>query len=369
MKWLVVVAFAAGCRPGATEIVVTTDTTFGVPCTIDALRFEVDGEVVEEVPVTATDLPGSITLATRDPRTVTVRVSGLRDGEPFAVAEQMVAFDDNTSLELRVLLDRDCVPGPCPAIGVGGFVDLPPPVTTRPGCGDTSYSIAESLFVVRDACDMSEAIMGTVLQDVDEVEAASPLDPEMPFPFRFYGTPVDHVWVGDNGYVGFSTDPPDALNANGSSNSLGDPAGSFPVRGLLPFWDDLRTGPRGVCFAVGGASPDRILWITWREACFKAGTTPCGSSAQGLLTFTVALEETTDRIYFGYQTMTATGANADRARGQTATIGLKNDGVAGCPATACDADGTCANGSPCGYTERSADTVQTALPTLELIPR
>jgi hypothetical protein len=369
IRALVACVVLAACRPGPTEIVVVTDTAFGVPCTIDALRLEIDGTIVDEVEVGPDDLPGSITLATDDPRNVTVRVTGLRAGEPFAVGEERVAFEDETSLELRFLLDRACVPGPCPAVGIGGFTELPSPVARR-GCGDASYGIAESLFVVRDACDMAEASMGTVLSDADELEAPSPLTPAMPFPFRFYGELVTQVWVGDNGYVAFSTDPPDALNANGASNSLGDPAGSFPVRGVLPFWDDLRTGTRGVCFAASGESPDRILWITWREACFKAGATPCGPAAQGTLTFTVALEETTDRIYFGYQTMTGAGGTADRARGLTATIGITGGTVAGCTADQCSAAGVCADGvTPCGYTEHSSDAVQAALPTLEIVPR
>jgi hypothetical protein len=360
----------AACRPGATEIVVTTDTELGVPCTLDGLRIEVDGAIVDEFALAADDLPGSITLVTDDARDVTVRVSGLRGGEPFAVAEQEIAFDDGVSLEMRVVLDRACVPGPCPAVGVGGFTELPAPIARR-GCGDASYEIAPSLFVVRDACDMAEANMGSVLLATDEVEAPSPLTPAIPFPFKFYGELVTQVWVGDNGYVAFSTDAPNALNANGASNSLGDPAGSFPVHGLLPFWDDLRTGDKGVCFAASGESPDRILWITWHEACFKAGTTACGQDpAQGTLTFTVALEETTDRIYFGYQKMNGVGGSADRARGQTATIGITG-GVAACTADQCGPDGLCADGvTPCGYTEHSSDTIlDTPLPTLEWVPR
>lgn len=366
MRWGLVVL--AACRPGATEIVITTDTEFGVPCTIDQLRVEVDDAIVDDLALTGDDLPGSITLVTDDPRGVTVRVTGLRGGEPFAVAEQPVEFEDEVSLELRMVLDRSCVPGPCPAVGVGGFTGVPAPVPRR-GCGESSYGLAESLFVIRDACDMAEPLMGSVLIDADEVEAPSPLSPAIPFPFRFYGELVTQLWVGDNGYVAFSTDPPEALNANGASNSLGDPAGSFPVPAVLPFWDDLRTGPSGVCFAQSGSSPDRILWITWREACFKAGATPCGDATQGVLTFSVALEETTDRIYVGYPTMTGTGGAADRARGLTATIGITK-GSASCTADQCDRDGLCADGvTPCGYTEHSADVLQPQLPTLEWVPR
>lgn len=362
-----VVALVA-CRPGETEIVVTVDTTFGVPCTIDSLVFEVEGRA-EEIPVTDADLPGSLTLTTDSAHAALVTVTGMREGEPFAAAQEMATFDEGNTLELRFLLDRSCVPGPCPAIGIGGYVDLPEPVARR-GCGQEGYLRADSLFVMRDACDMDEAISGNALAGADELEVPSPLAPAMPFPFRFYGEPVDSLWVGDNGYLGFSVDAPHALVGDvGSSRSLGDPTGSFPVPGVLPFWDDLRTGPKGVCFATSGKTPDRILWITWKEACFKQGLTACGGPLQGTLTFSVALEETTDRIFIGYQTMIATGGNADRAKGLTATIGITNKGPKACDAAACSAGGTCPSGEPCGFTELSARKIVDPLPTLELVPQ
>jgi len=371
IRTLVGCILLAACRPGPTEIVVTTDTEFGVPCTIDTLRVEVDGEILDEIALQADDLPGSLTFLTDDPREVQVRVTGLRNAEPFAVAEESVQFDDGQSLELRMVLDRSCVPGPCPAVGVGGFVGLPPPLVRR-GCGESSYEIRPSLFVVRNACDIGDTEVGSVLPDTDEDEALSPLTPAMPFPFRFYGELVSQVWVGDNGYVAFSANAPNALDKNGDSNSLGDPAGSFPAPGLVPFWDNLRTGTKGICFAQSGTLPNRIMWITWHEACFRAGATLCNeqvAGAQGTLTFTVALEETSDKIYFGYQKMAGVGGSADRARGQFATIGITSGG-ASCPAGQCGANGVCSDGvTPCGYTEYSSDVIKDTLPTLEWVPQ
>jgi hypothetical protein len=214
---------------------------------------------------------------------------------------------------------------------------------------------------------MNEALMGRVLtSQEDELEAASPFDPPLPFPFRFYGQPVTRLWIGTNGYLGFGADKPHALSGDvGQARSLGE--AGFPSRGVLPFWDDLRIGPRGVCLAMSGAAPDRILWVTWKEACFAAGATLCGPASQGQLTFTVALEETSDRIYVGYQAMTAALPNTDRARGNAATIGITNDGPRGCPASECSAEGRCASGAPCGYTEHSSQET-TVLPNLELRP-
>jgi hypothetical protein len=359
------------CRP-ATEIVVTVDTTFGVPCTIDALHIEATGDrelVATDVTVGDADLPGSITLVPHgDPRQVTVTVSGMRDGAVFATASGVASFEHESSTELRFILDRSCVPGPCPAVGVGGFTAVPEHQARR-GCGERGYSWKTALVVMRDACAMREARMGSVLANVDEREAMSPLSPAMPFPFRFYGAPVTQIWAGTNGYIGFGDTMPGGLTGDvGASRSLGIPG--FPGKGVLAFWDDLRTGPSGVCFTVSGELPDRMLWITWKEACFAttAGD-PCVTPDLGTLTFGIALEETTDRVYVGYPKMVATMGNADRANGVTATIGVTDAVPRGCTADLCSIDGTCQDGTPCGYTEFPARRIVNPLPTLEFDPQ
>ena len=372
---LALLALLGACRtePPATEIVVTVDTTFGVPCTIDALHIEATGDgepVTADVGVGDTDLPGSITLVPRgNPRNVAVTVQGMRDGAVFATARDTASFEHDSSLELRFVLDRSCIPGPCPAVGVGGFTRLPARQARR-GCGEHGYAWKNALFVMRDACAMREAITGTVLRNTLEAEEMSPLPSRMPFPFRFYGVPVTQVWAGSNGYLGFGDTMPMALRGDvGPAGTLG--MSRFPGRGVLAFWDDLRTGPLGVCFTVSGEFPDRILWITWKEACFEIGSTSCDSHANddnhlGNLTFGVALEETTDRVYVGYRAMTATGAIVDRPRGSTATIGVTNAVPRGCMAAQCSTAGVCQDGTPCGYTEFSSGTKVDSLPTLQL---
>ena len=352
---------------GNAQVLVTVDTPFGVPCTIDTLAFEVTAggnTVTAEVAVSDADLPGSIAIAPPDEGEATVSVTALREGAPFATAQDQVTFGD-AELELRFVLDRACVPGPCPAVGTGGFDGLPARVARR-GCGDTSYARADSLFVLRDACANPTAVH--VLANADEMEVASPLDPAMPFPFHAYGKRVQQLWIGDNGYVAFSDTEPHARRADLSVTTAALDAGVFPVPGVLAFWDDLRTGPNGVCLATTGVAPDRILWVTWEKACFRDGL-PCGGAVEGTLTFTVALEETTDRMYVGYHEMVAAGGNSGREKALTATIGLTSAGAIGCPATECSPDGTCGDGStPCGYTQFSSQSSVT-LPNLELVPR
>jgi len=372
-RWgVALLVLVAACRIDhtPTEIVVTVDTSFGVPCTIDTLHFEIVGDdttpITEDVPVTDADLPGSITLVPEgNPAEVTVTVTGMRQGLPFAVASDMASFDHNVEVELRFELDESCVPGPCPAVGVGGYVGLPTPEVRR-GCGSNGYQWLDSVFTMRDACDMGA--MGTVLMSADEMEASSTLVPPMPFPFNFYDTPVTQLWVGDNGYIGFGSSAPDALIGDvGSPRSLGEP--SFPVPGVLAFWDNLNTGPKGVCLTSSGTLPNRILWITWKEACFSTAMagSKCGPTAQGTLTFSIALEETTDRVYIGYEQMVAPGEDAE---GLSAVIGVTSGAAPACADTDCSTAGVCmSTGMPCGYTEFSALKVVDPLPTLEFDPQ
>jgi hypothetical protein len=352
----------------ATEIVVTLDTAFGVPCTIDAVHIEAVGDSdprAVEYPVDA--LPKSITLfPLGNPGHVTVNVTALRRGEVFATATGEATFEDQITLEMRFMLDTRCVPGPCQAVGVGRFVDLPPPAPQR-GCGEQAYAVKSALFAMRDACTMREAVMGTMLVNADEREELLPTTPAMPFPFSFYGEPVTQLWVGDNGYIGLGNAKPNALQMNvGPSRSLGERG--FPGKGALAFWDDLRTSAAGVCYAVSGEFPDRILWITWKDACF-ANEPQCGTPDVATLTFGIALEETTDRIYFGYRTMVATMGNTDRAKGAGATIGVTEVAARGCNADLCAIDGTCEDDAACGYTEFSAGELVAPFPTLEFDPQ
>lgn len=357
------------CRP-ATEIVVTLDSVFGIPCTIDTVRIEAvgDGEPASrELSGAELVFPGSITLdPLSDPRTITVTVTAMRGSEVFATASDEAPVERERSNELRFVLDRSCVPGPCRAVGFGRFVGLPAREPRR-GCGDERYAQRNALLVMRDACTMREAVMGSVLINSDENEQPSPLLPAMPFPFSFYGEPVTQIWVGDNGYLGFGDTPPDAINASvGMPRPLGD-RGTFPGKGVLPFWDDLRTSATGVCFAVSGTFPGRILWITWKDACFASTLTSVCGPADGTLTFGVALEETTDRIYIGYRSMVA--RDADRAKANRATIGITSAVPRGCKADLCSPEGTCQDGSPCGYNQFSAGTIVDPLPTLEFDPQ
>jgi hypothetical protein len=242
---------------------------------------------------------------------------------------------------------------------------LPAPVP-RSGCGTNGYALnASSLFVMRDACGMPGAT--ALAPDVQEAEVQAP-NPPLPFPFTFYGASITDLWIGTGGYLGLGAAQPNVEDL--TPNSLGSSPRTFVGAGILPFWELLRTGPTGVCINTTGLFPDRIVWITWEQACFGLEV-PCGGPNQGTLTFGVALEETTNNVYVGYLTMQGSTLSIARAHGQQATIGVTSDGAPGCPATQCT-NGRCADGTTlCGYTQYSAETTLAwpPLPSLEFDPK
>jgi hypothetical protein len=369
---LAILAAAAGCtEEELSEILITVDTTFGVPCTVDHLRFEVTGRgapVTREVAVEQDDLPGSFRLVPKGgPGPVSLRVTALQGDVPIAVGAHDTEFAAGATREVRFLLDESCVSEPCDAVAGGPFEGLPEPAP-RKGCGE-AYQMRPTLTPIPDACEIASDSRGALLEGfVDGLEASSPLDPPMPFRFLFYGRPVTQLWVGDNGYVGFGEDPPEALVADvGGQQPLGE--GRFPVPGILPFWEKLKTGARGVCLAVAGEAPYRVLWITWSDACFREGEPePCGDLQYGRLRFSVGMEETSNAVYLGYLVMEAEADLQERAHGLTAVIGISDDVPRPCPLE-CDDDGLCPSGEPCGFTEYSSNRSHDALPALEFLPQ
>ncbi len=362
-------AMTVACSLSPAEVVVTIDTTFGVPCTVDKLVIAVttsSGRTQSEtVFVTDDDLPGSLAIVDDSSGQLEIRVDAFLGDLPVASAEQLVEPVAESSSEVRFLLDPSCAPGPCPAVRIGDYKQLPQRAP-RALCGREAYQVTNSLIPPRNAC-ITDTLARVLVGGADEAEAESPLDPKVPFPLFFYGAPIQNLWVGDNGYLAFSREAPGAVTEEiGDPRSLGEP-GAYPAAGVLAFWDKLITGQSGVCFSVLGDAPNRILWITWERACFQ-GFGSCGGAPEGgSLTFSIGLEETTNKIIVGYHTMTAAPPNDDRASGQSATIGVTSGRPAACAANECDS-GMCPSGEACGYTEASSATIRASLDTLEFAP-
>lgn len=116
----------------------------------------------------------------------------------------------------------------------------------------------------------------------------------LPFSFNYYGTPVTHFKVSMNGLMTFDTlttafsPPANQLNAN-------LPSSSIPNRTIAMFWDNFSSSPPTgandfVQAKVFGLAPNRQFWVRWYS--FEWGS---GNAA--VLTASVVLEETTNKIY------------------------------------------------------------------------
>jgi hypothetical protein len=228
------------------------------------------------------------------------------------------------------------------------------------------YGIQDTLVTIRDACVLSEGAPVTGSENADELEFDVFDGGMLSFPFCFYGQEVTKVWVGSNGYVTFGDTAPTATEQDvGKAHALGTTG--RPEPGVLPFWDNLRTGPSGICRAITEDAPYRILWLSWHQACFE-GASNCDVLNNSSLTFSVGIEETTNFIYMGYVAMSGDGALSEKAQGQTAAIGLTNNVAPACGSAECGDQGICDSGVACNYTQFSALKTVDPLPTMQFVP-
>jgi hypothetical protein len=151
---------------------------------------------------------------------------------------------------------------------------------------------------------------------VDDDAALVPL----PFAFRFWGAPAaPMVNVTSNGWIG--------LNGirDATYSNVPIPNASTPNAMVAALWDDLITGPEGVCVVTTGAMPDRHFVVEWPNVRYLAGGGP--------FTFEIILNETGSTIDMLYQTVTPPLMDS--------TVGVENqdgtDAVAVCGGAPCAA--------------------------------
>ena len=399
---------AGGCSSELTEVIVTVDVSAGIPCDIDAIEIRAENSgVVETVSgvVMAAGLPASASIVTDGSDVVDVEVVGIRAGVEVLQAMSRVSTIKGESIHLAITLANECTLGsPCVVDGsaLPAFTSVPGPVGPREctacvpadpaveACNgvddDCDGNVDEGACVAPierytyedvsgfesfvDACTVPGASRGVILESANEQESLTPelvrmeLG-DMGFDFSFYGAPIEAVWVGDNGYVAFT---PDAPNSIGTIEPGPLDTAGVPRSAVFPFWEKLETRPTGVCVTLSDAAARRRLLITWTNVCF----TPCGASDR--LTFTVALEEDSNRVLFLYGNMEA--GDPARARGNAATVGItgpQSPADRACTPTQCGQDGLCMTGDnmgqPCGFTQVFSRAAQPgSLPLLEFTP-
>ncbi|MFT5355084.1 MAG: hypothetical protein ACI9KE_002300 [Polyangiales bacterium] len=358
------------CARERTEIVLGLASTRPFPCSVDSYALEVVEPAGTRTLVSVrswTASPLSATLTPDSGMSTRVRLIAYLAGAEVGAAEATLVFRAGESLYFPLVIsDSDgCFPGRCelPAERARPFMDDLPEDPTTPTCSTSSDAgppdvafdgcepAAEMCNGVNDDCDgqvdedasCEDALIclggecvppvtGYTVAEASELERFADSctwpnpeetffvpsgEPEEQFllgdfDFSFLGSPVDSIWVGENGYVTFGERVPLSF--------LREPQNPESCEAIRPavyaFWEDLTTEGAAVCAGFSGAEGNRRLEITWSGVCFSSD---CASSSTRL-SFSIVLEEGTDKIYFLYGELQ--GDVTNRARGLSASIGL-----------------------------------------------
>lgn len=347
------------------QIVLSIDTTLGVPCDIDRIRIGTRSgrKASFERSLVGARLPLEVTLLDETPAgSFDLEVTGLRGDVEILQAIGPMRFSgrDETA---TVLLDSRCTPAtPCQLSDVAELSATP-----RAAC---RYAASPALDPFEDMCNVPHT-------DVMFGDSTAPI--LLPLGgvlsgagFQLYGRPIDEIWVSRNGYLSFTQDSPDpggVLTPGPLDRHIVGVGAAPPLQSVMAFWDTLHFPAtpgtvRRACYGVPGTVGNRLFRLTWENACFSD---TCAASDS--LTFTVTVEEKTQRVAIHYGDMTASDA-AERANGISATVGLVHD-ANGCPADECTlASGLCKDRlTPCGYSQVFTDTVQMPKPpNMQFLP-
>lgn len=356
-----VAALALAACSSPTQIVLSIDTTAGIPCDIDTIKVIATGADMStfEQDVSTQRLPLVVKLSDETSNGMfTLRVSGMRGGAEVLRAEGPLVFG-TTDTGQHVVLESSCtIDMPCGLGDPTASTKPPPPVNARTKCGEIvrAYKPQPTSESFSDACVIPGSNSGTVLTGGARGAAKLGLPEEVlaNFGFRFYGQPIRQIWAHEDGYISFAPNNPDArndLDPGAFDRDLIGVGVPPPPQSAMIFWDSLTLGGSGVCYAFEGTPGNQKLRVTWANTC---QTTTCTSDS---LNFTIVLDERTQKIAFTYGPMVA--ANMNRANGATATVGIVND-AKGCPVAQCTLDtGLCQDGkTPCGYTQVFSKIVQ-----------
>jgi hypothetical protein len=132
----------------------------------------------------------------------------------------------------------------------------------------------------------------------------------LPFPFTFYGTTYQQIYVGSNGLAAF-----DASSAYSPLNKQ-LPTANRPNAIICAAWMDLNPEWGGVIsFGVVDSAPHRSAVITWRDV-------PAYASPRPSYSMQIVLQEGLSDIIVNYKEVSAAMAFGG---GEIATVGVEND--------------------------------------------
>jgi hypothetical protein len=353
----ILVALVLGACTDPRKLVLSIDTTAGIPCDIDRVRIRATASQATtfERSLDRSHLPLSVTLLddTMD-GSFDVEIIGLKGDVAVMQVSGRLQFGDGETAQ-AVMLDPNCGGTmKCALSGAisAGSVSAPSIPRVQCGPGVLRYAATMTSADAADPCRILTAHTGKVLMNRERGPVAlTDLEPLLPsFGFEFYGEPIHRIWVARDGYLSFGREPPDPkgdLTPGPLDRGIQRPGAAPPARSVMAFWDDLSPSSQGVCYELDGAPGSQKLRLAWTHACL---TDPCGSDN---LNFMITLDESNQQIVLSYGTMSATPM--ERAQGVTATVGLVHDAT-GCPVDQCVlATGLCMDGTtPCGYSQVSS---------------
>jgi hypothetical protein len=134
------------------------------------------------------------------------------------------------------------------------------------------------------------------------------------FPFRYYWYDVNNIWIGSNGYIGFTNSPIAAPIPT-------IPSAAAPNNYIAPFACDLNFDPlpgnTAQCWKWKSADNDTLI-ISWINAPFWANQVP---AIDGSNTFQLILSTVDSSITFQYQSQIGTYQNPT----DYLTLGIENN--------------------------------------------
>ena len=160
-----------------------------------------------------------------------------------------------------------------------------------PGTGvvATSYSVQQGTYSWATIPSPTCITLGD-----DQVSGAITL----PFPFKFYGTTYNQIYISSNGFITFLAGQP-----SGCCSGQCIPTGSTPNGLIAGFWEDLNPSAGGtICYGTVGTAPRRVFIVQFSNV-------PHFGSSTATASFQIKLFECDMHIEIHCQNCISDGGN------------------------------------------------------------
>lgn len=139
----------------------------------------------------------------------------------------------------------------------------------------------------------------------------------VPFTFNFFGAAVPSIYVNTNGFLSTGT----GATAAQQYTPTDLPTSSAPNGIIAGYWVDLVPACGGsVLYKTSGTAPNREFIVEYKGVYLNAQKTT--GTCQGLITFQIRLQETSNDIYVALASVFSEGASSPTT--QKATVGIED---------------------------------------------